>query len=418
MRKSQKIKTLIASILPGIFIIGYNVGTGSITSMAKAGANFGLSLLWTIAISCLITYYLIIHFSKYTMVTGETFIEGIKKHINPAFTLIFMALLSLIIVGALMGVLGIITEVLYIGADALFERNFPPHLWAILIALLVYVLLWFGRYQVFEKTLAILVSIMGIAFITTMLLCLPSLSDILKGFIPSLPKSASGSDNGPMVIIAGMVGTTVSVFAFIIRTQIIRETGWSMKDNRIQKRDAIISATMMFVISTAVIITAAGTLYIKGLSMNSVAEMIPLLEPIAGKYALGIFVIGIVAAGLSSHLPNLLVIPWLIIDFRQESRDTRTGRYRLIILGLSIISVFGVVFNFKPIFLMLISQAFLAVILPLSIAALIYLTGKRSLMKEFSNSRLDTVLLILILIFSCYISFLGIQGLISDLGIV
>ncbi len=258
---------------------------------------------------------------------------------------------------------------------------------------------------------------MGIAFITTMLLCLPPLSEIARGFIPSLPQSASGSDNGPMVIIAGMVGTTVSVFAFIIRTQIVRETGWKMSDNQIQRRDAIISASMMFVISAAVIITAAGTLHLKGLSMNSVAEMIPMLEPIAGKYALGIFVLGIVAAGLSSHLPNLLVIPWLIIDFRQEPRDTRTGRYRLIILGLSLISVAGVIFNLRPIFLMLISQAFLAVILPLSIAALLYLTGKRSLMKEFSNRRLDTLILIAILIFSSYISFLGIRGLIADLSI-
>ena len=41
--------------------------------------------------------------------------------------------------------------------------------------------------------------------------------------------------------------------------------------------------------------------------MNNITEMIPLMEPIAGKAALGVFVIGILAAGLSSHLPNLLV---------------------------------------------------------------------------------------------------------------
>ncbi len=70
----SKLKKIIASILPGIFLIGYNVGTGSVTSMSKAGANFGLDLLWTIFISCLITYYLISLFSRYTMVTGETII--------------------------------------------------------------------------------------------------------------------------------------------------------------------------------------------------------------------------------------------------------------------------------------------------------------------------------------------------------
>jgi len=414
MRK-DKIRTTIASILPGIFIIGYNVGTGSITSMAKAGANFGFSLLWTIAISCLITYYLIIHFSKFTMVSGETFIEGIKKHIHPVFALVFIALLSLIILGALMGVLGIITEVLHIWVETSFERNLPPFIWASAVALVVYIALWYGKYHFFEKILAILVSIMGIAFISSMFISLPTLSEIAGGFVPRLPKSAPGSDNGSLVIVAGMVGTTVSVFAFIIRTQIIRETGWTIKDNKIQKRDASISAIMMFVISAAVIITAAKTLYVKGLSMNGVAEMIPLLEPFAGKYALGIFVIGIVAAGLSSHLPNLLVIPWLVIDYRNEQRDTRTLKYRIILLGLSIISVAGVVFNFKPIFLMIISQACLAVILPLSIVALFYLTGNKSLMKQHSNSRFDTLILIAILTFTTYISYLGIKGLISDL---
>ncbi len=35
-------KKLFMSILPGIFLIGYNIGTGSLTAMSKAGANFWL----------------------------------------------------------------------------------------------------------------------------------------------------------------------------------------------------------------------------------------------------------------------------------------------------------------------------------------------------------------------------------------
>ena len=55
----MSLKKFIASILPGIFLIGYNIGTGSITSMSKSGANFGMDLLWAVLLSCLITYYLI-----------------------------------------------------------------------------------------------------------------------------------------------------------------------------------------------------------------------------------------------------------------------------------------------------------------------------------------------------------------------
>ena len=34
-----------ALFLPGIFLLGFNIGTGSVTAMAKAGATYGMSLL-------------------------------------------------------------------------------------------------------------------------------------------------------------------------------------------------------------------------------------------------------------------------------------------------------------------------------------------------------------------------------------
>ncbi len=67
-----KTKQLLKSLLPGIFLFGFTVGTGSVTAMAKAGADYGMSLLWTIFLSCSITVFLINLFGKYTLVTGET----------------------------------------------------------------------------------------------------------------------------------------------------------------------------------------------------------------------------------------------------------------------------------------------------------------------------------------------------------
>ena len=179
----HRVKIFIASILPGIFIIGYNVGTGSITSMSKAGANFGFGLLWTVALSCLVTYYLINLFSRYTMVTGLTFIEGLKEDIHPALALFLIGILSLIILGALMGVLGIIADVLHAWTGALFQRTLPKKFWAVLVALLVYFLIWVGNYPFFEKVLAVLVSAMGTAFIASMFISFPSLSELAKALL-------------------------------------------------------------------------------------------------------------------------------------------------------------------------------------------------------------------------------------------
>ena len=50
------LKRIIAIVLgfgPGIFAIGYTIGTGSVTSMIVAGSKFGMQLLWVLLLSCI-----------------------------------------------------------------------------------------------------------------------------------------------------------------------------------------------------------------------------------------------------------------------------------------------------------------------------------------------------------------------------
>ncbi|MEN8835684.1 MAG: divalent metal cation transporter, partial [Polaribacter sp.] len=54
--KNSLLKRIIAVILgfgPGIFAIGYTIGTGSVTSMIVAGSKFNMQLLWVLFLSCL-----------------------------------------------------------------------------------------------------------------------------------------------------------------------------------------------------------------------------------------------------------------------------------------------------------------------------------------------------------------------------
>ena len=53
MSCGKKFLRFLSFVGPSIFAIGYTIGTGSVTSMAKAGADYGLGLLWALALSCL-----------------------------------------------------------------------------------------------------------------------------------------------------------------------------------------------------------------------------------------------------------------------------------------------------------------------------------------------------------------------------
>ena len=56
MKLFKKIGLILASVGPGLFLVGYNIGTGSVTSMASAGADYGMSLSWAVLISVSYTH--------------------------------------------------------------------------------------------------------------------------------------------------------------------------------------------------------------------------------------------------------------------------------------------------------------------------------------------------------------------------
>jgi Mn2+/Fe2+ NRAMP family transporter len=412
--KFQSFRNTFSKLLPGIFIMGYNIGTGSITAMSKAGANFGTALLWTLLISCVITYYLIILFSKYTMFTGETSIEAFKKHIHPGISIFIISGFALIIAGASMGLMGIIADVLYAWTKYSLNKPIKPLVWATAFSILIYILLWFGNTEKFKNILAVLVFIMGICFLANLLFAFPSLKSLLSGFIPKIPQDVAKSDNSAFLIIASMIGTTVSSVTLMLRSSIVKDSSWTMEQAKTQKNDALFSVILMFVISMVVMIAAAATLYVNNLSLNHPAEMVTLLQPIAKDFSIHIMVFGIVAAGLSSHIPNILAVPWLICHYTSRELNVKRTNMRLILLIMTSFGVFIPLFNAKPVFIMLISQGLLAVMLPLIISSQLYLINRKPVRGK-CFSRKDNILMTLILLFAIYMGMLGIIGIIKDI---
>ena len=101
----QRFLAGLSLFLPGIFLLGFNIGTGSVTSMAKAGADYGMSLLWTIVISCLCTFFMINLYGRYTLITGETALHAFRTHIHPTLGLFFIITLTAGVCGSVMGVI-------------------------------------------------------------------------------------------------------------------------------------------------------------------------------------------------------------------------------------------------------------------------------------------------------------------------
>ncbi len=408
----SKLSAYVALFLPGIFLLGLNIGTGSVTSMAKAGADYGMSLLWTILASCLTTYFMINLYGRYTLVTGETALQAFKKHIHPAVGIFFIIALTVGVCGSVMGVMGIVADICFEWSKTIVDGGISPLYFALFFITLVYFIFWNGKTEFFERALAVIVAIMSASFILNFFIMMPPPIEILKGLIPKVPDTISG-DKSPFLIIASLIGTTVFSGLFIIRTTLVKEAGWVLADIKKQRNDAIFSVTLMFIISGSIMAAAAGTLYVEGIQLSKASQMIELLQPLAGSFATSIFAVGIVSAGVSSQFPNILMLPWLICDYNETKRDMSLPKYRLIVFLISLLGLVVPIFNAQPVFVMIISQALNAIILPLTVISIFYLVNRKDLMGEHKAGKVSNIILTLILLFAIFTSVSGIKGVIE-----
>jgi len=417
-KKSSLFKKFIAVVLgfgPGIFAIGYTIGTGSVTSMIVAGSTYGMQLLWVLLLSCIFSGILMFVYGNYALITGETALYGFKKHLKYG-----KLIAILIIVGitfgqwnSLMGILGISANIIY----ELIAINFPQFVEykyesvltiAILIIGIFYSLMLVGKYTFFEKILIIFVTIMGISFIVSLFFVYPLSTDVIKGLIPSIPDVPGGK-----MMVAAFVGTTMAAATFLSRPLFVKGKGWTIANLKQQKNDSIVAAVLVFIISASIMAVACGALFHQKNPVTEVLDMANTLEPVAGNLAVAIFFFGTLSAGLSSIFPCLLIAPLLLADYQSGELDTNSRQFRVVTFVACLVALIVPIFGSNPIQMQILSQVFNVFVLPLVILGIILMVNNKKVMKGYKTSIAVNIGLFAALFFSGVISYNGTIGLIE-----
>ncbi len=406
---SKKIAIALAAVGPGLFLIGYNIGTGSVTTMAKTGAEHGMELFWALVLSCIFTFVLMVAYGKVTLVSGKTALNNIKQEFRHGWVLALYILIALIIgeLLALMGVMGIVADLVQEAVRLLFGGYIMSRAWIIaILAVSLYFLLWFGQYKTFEKVLTVFVIFMGLSFVMVFFMVSPNFSAIAKGLVPGIPDTP-----GALGLVAAIAGTTCSAAVFIMRSTVVAEKGWGINNLKEEKKDAAVSATMMLFLSGIIMAVAAGTLHLMGLKLENTVEMIHLFAPIGGNAAAFILILGIVGAGLSTIFPIVLIAPWLISDYTGKPRNIRSTQSRILIF-IAMLFTFGTVFlEQRPPALMVFSQAFQAVILPAVAIPILLLINRQTLMGKHKAGLRENIGIWAVVLFSFVTSWFAITEL-------
>ncbi len=357
------------------------LGPGTVATAARAGADFGVVLLWALAFSTVACLVLQEAAARLTIVTGDGLGRALRRS-YPGRTgaMVLAVVLGAIILGCAAYEAG---NILGGTTGALLATDGNPTLWTMALVGIAGLLLWRSNSGLLLPVLSGLVALMGLAFAVTAFRVGSPLSALASGLLtPRVP-------DGSILLVLGLIGTTVVPYNLFLGSGLAR--GHDLRDARL---GLLIAVGAGGLISMAVVVTGSA---VEGpFSFEALAAV---LRTRLGPWASVLFGWGLFAAGLTSAvtapLAAALTARSLFADSHGDPRWTDRGwRFRAVWLGvLATGALFGLS-DVRPVPAIIAAQAFNGILLPMvAVFLLLAVNDRRQLGDDAINRPLTNVLM-------------------------
>ncbi len=143
---------------PGLLYAGAAIGVSHLVQSTRAGAEFGLELIWVIVVAHILKYPFFLMGPLYADITGKTILDGYKKQGNWALWL--FVLLTVSTMFAVIAAISVVTGGL---AEFLFGVGWSAQIWGLIILTMCLILLLFNGYSFLDKFMKWIVVILTLA---------------------------------------------------------------------------------------------------------------------------------------------------------------------------------------------------------------------------------------------------------------
>ena len=151
---------LISKLGPGLLFAGAAIGVSHLVQSTRAGADFGWGLIWALLLVNIFKYPFFQYGPRYAMATGESLLDGYNK-VGKIFLIIYFVL-NLATMFTIQTAVTIVTAGL---ASSLFGITDNMVVWSLIITIGCYVILLFGRYQLLDKMIKIIILVLAVSTI-------------------------------------------------------------------------------------------------------------------------------------------------------------------------------------------------------------------------------------------------------------
>ena len=358
----------IKSILFWSIISAAFIGPGTVTTAAKAGSSFGLSLMWALTFSIIGTCVLQEAAARLSIVSGKNIGEILSSGKERKWGQLIVIFLAVAfgcaayqagnMLGAVAG-MGLFSEIsVQIGTILIFVIGFG--------------LLLTSNYKLIANMLGAVVAIMGFAFIYVALKSdVSGVEFVSKAVMPSIPE-------GGNLLLIGLIGTTIVPYNLFLGNGI--KHGQELRQMRI---GLIIAILIGGIISMCIMVV--------GTEVSGEFTFVNLAETISekgGVFLGSMFGVGLMAAGLSSSITSPLAAAITAKSTFNDERnlwDEKGMRFKSVWMTIMVIGLVLGLSGLKVIPVIIAAQAINGFLLPVIACYLVLIVNRKDLMGEFGN---------------------------------
>ena len=367
---------------PGLLVTVGFIDPGNWAANIATGSEFGYTLLWVVSLSTIMLIVLQHNVAHLGIATGLCLSEAATIYLKPWVSK------SVLSFAVLASVSTSLAEILggAIALNMLFDV--PIKIGAILVTVFVMIMLFSNSYNKIERWIIGFVSVIGLSFLYELFLVkVDWIQAGISWVKPSFPE-------GSILLIMSVLGAVVMPHNLFLHSEIIQSRQWNLQDEKIIKKqlrfefaDTLFSMIIGWAINSAMILLAAATFFTNGRKVDELQQAKKLLEPLLGSNASIVFAVSLLFAGIASTITSGMAGGSIVSGMYREPYNVRDNHSRVgIIISLAgaLLLIFFIGNPFKGLIL---SQVFLSVQLPFTIAIQLYLTSSKKVMGKYANSR-------------------------------
>jgi len=412
-------RKLLAFFGPAYLVsVGY-MDPGNWATDLAGGSQFHYKLIWVLLMSNLMALLLQSLSARLGIVRGRDLAQA-NRETYPRYINYALYGLAEIAIAAtdLAEILG-----MAIGIQLLTGL---PLIWGVLITVLdtfLFLLLQRMGMRKMEAFIIALIAIIGLSFLTEIILAKPDLREVAKGFVPRIPNDTA------LYIAIGIIGATVMphnlyLHSALVQTRKIRRDEKGIKRAlRMNFIDSAIALNLAFFVNAAILVLAGKVFFESGRTdVGEIRTAHELLKPMLGsELAPVLFAVALIAAGQSSTITGTLA-GQIVMEGYLHLRIAPWMRRLLTRLIAVIPAVIVILINGEENIdsLLILSQVILSLQLGFAIIPLIHFTSDKKKMGTFAIKPFTIVLASLITAVIVYLNIRMVieqaSGFFSDSG--